>query len=116
MQQPKLDLNRLDVLKSIALSEKAAVQTAQDEVCASIERSGMMQKEIQSLNRQIAKAPKDKNLQRRLDGTKAEKEALDRKIEDLHQDVEIARGRSNVAKRLNKRCADYLSGNLEGGL
>lgn len=115
MQKPKIDRNRLDVLRSITIREKSALQAAQDEVSAAIDRSNIMHREIQNLRRQIDREP-DENLHRRFNRLKAEKGALDKKIEDLHQDVEFARERSNAAKRLNKRCADYASGNSGASL
>lgn len=112
MQKPKIDRNRLDVLKSIAVREKAALQAAQDEVSAAIDRSNAMHREIQSLRRQIERAPGE-NLQLRLQSLTADKKAIDEKIEELHQNVEFARERSNAAKRLNNRCVEFASGHAE---
>lgn len=115
MQKPTIDRNRLDLLKSITVREKSALQAAQDVVSAYIDRANTVHREIQNLRRQIDRAPGE-NLQRRFNALKSEKSALEKKIEDMHQDVEFARERSNAAKRLNKRCADYASGNSEASL
>ncbi len=110
MQKPKIDRNRLDVLKSITVRERSALQAAQDEVSAAMDRANTLKREIQGLGRQFDRAPNE-SVVSRLRALQSEKKKLDFKIEDMHMDIEIARERSNAAKRLSKRCADYAAGN-----
>lgn len=108
MQKPKIDRNRLDVLKSITVREKSALQATQDEVSTAIDRANTMHREIKDMTRQLERGTNE-SIERRLRALQSEKVKLDKKIEEMHLDIEIARERSNAAKRLNKRCADYAA-------
>lgn len=107
MQQPTLDLSRLDALKAIGARKKTELQAAQDNVSAYMERSAILRRDIQNLQRQIDRAPGE-NLSARLSGMKAEQKRLDKKIESLNLDVEIAREHSVAASRLYKRCIEFV--------
>ena len=108
MQQPTIDPGRLDALQAISHRERAAMQAAQDEVSAKMDRAATLRRDIQNVQRQIERAPGE-NLANRLVALKADQKRLDKKIEELNSRAEEARERYVAASRLAKNCADFIS-------
>ncbi|NSZ82938.1 hypothetical protein G6L97_00765 [Agrobacterium tumefaciens] len=112
MQQPTIDPGRLDALQTISHREKSAMQAAQDEVSAKMDRAATLRRDIQNIQRQIDRAPGE-NLAKRLVALKADQKRLDKKIEEANYQAEIARERYVCCSRLAKNCADFLSNQQE---
>ncbi|WP_421477503.1 hypothetical protein [Agrobacterium tumefaciens] len=114
MQQLTIDPGRLDALQTISHREKAAMQAAQDEVGAKTDRAAALRRDIQSVQRQIERAPGE-NLAARLAALNADQKRLNKKIEELNYRAETARERYLAASRLSKSCAEFIS-NQKGAL
>lgn len=112
MQQPTIDPGRMDALQAISHRARSAMEAAQDDVSAEMDRAAALRRDIQNVQRQIERAPGE-NLSKRLIALKADQKRLGKKIEALNLDAEIARERYAAASRLAKRCAEFVSAETE---